>query len=141
MGALQVFMGYRLFGLWRNNYVKRILNGQQYFESLGNIKGITLPSWLAGAKTAFNRFPVLVENVEDKRRLLDELSKEGIEASFMYLKPVHMLWDLGYRQGELPNSEYFAEHLLTLPSHGLVNGDDIVRIGSIIGRVLNGDKK
>jgi dTDP-4-amino-4,6-dideoxygalactose transaminase len=137
MGGIQVSSGEKLFKLWKNNYEKRVLNGLKYYEKLENFKGIALPAMLPGSKAAFNRFPVLVEDISFKQRIAEKLSQNSIEASFMYLKPVHMLWDLGYKPDDLPNARYFAEHLITLPSHGIVSDADIAKTVSLIESVLS----
>ena len=56
------------------------------------------------------------------------LLKAGIDTSRMYLKPVHRIFDLGFKQDDFPNATYLAERLLTLPTHPLVREEDLSNI-------------
>ncbi|RLI00750.1 transcriptional regulator, partial [Candidatus Bathyarchaeota archaeon] len=61
-----------------------------------------------------------------------ELWKVGIETSSMYIKPLHHIFDLGYRKEEFPNACYFAQHLLTLPTHPIMTERQLDKIIEII---------
>lgn len=121
-----------LFALWRSRYQQRIANGRYLFNALRTAGNILLPEYPAAAAIAFNRFPIIVPDPSRRERMRQELSAHGIEASFMYGRPVHHVFDLGYRSDELPNAGYLAGHLLTLPVYGTITTKDLDKMVDII---------
>ncbi|MHB9154210.1 MAG: DegT/DnrJ/EryC1/StrS family aminotransferase [Endomicrobiales bacterium] len=131
-------LGSLLFENWRASYARRIENGRYLGGLLHTLPGISIPRFPDDSSIAFNRFPVLVEDPQQKERLFASLNRAGIEASCMYGKPVHALWDLGYRSGDFPSAEYLAGHLLTLPAHGYAGKGEMDAIFTIFGKVIAG---
>ncbi|HEC69125.1 MAG TPA: hypothetical protein ENI31_02415 [Candidatus Omnitrophica bacterium] len=111
---------------------KRYLNGIRLIEALANFEGIILPKISKDIQPAFNRLPILFKDLKKKERVQKELWKVGIETSSMYIKPLHRIFDLGYRKEEFPNACYFAQHLLTLPTHPLMSERQLDKIIEII---------
>ncbi|RKY43022.1 MAG: hypothetical protein DRP80_06040 [Candidatus Omnitrophota bacterium] len=111
---------------------KRYLNGIRLIEALTNFEGIVLPKISKDIQPAFNRLPILFKDLKKKERVQKELWKVGIETSSMYIKPLHHIFDLGYRKEEFPNACYFAQHLLTLPTHPLMSERQLDKIIEII---------
>jgi len=136
MGKMHARYAGALFGLWCRHYRKRIENGQRLHARLRDMQGIWVPEYPSRSEIAFNRFPVLVDDLNAKTKLMRELAVNGIESSSMYEAPVHCKWDLDYNPKDLPDAEYFAEHLLTLPTHGLVTEKMINTIGEVFQRIL-----
>ncbi|MEW6088957.1 MAG: DegT/DnrJ/EryC1/StrS family aminotransferase [bacterium] len=111
---------------------KRYNNGMFLAEKLYGLKEIIVPVTSKEAKPAFNRFPVLFKNLELRQKIKNALWASGFDTSFMYLKPLHHIFDLGNRKEDFPNANYLAEHLLTLPVHPLLGKDDMERIIQVI---------
>lgn len=107
---------------------KRFQNGRILLEGLKDIKEITLPDIAQDTRPAFNRLPILIKDLLLRDKVETALSKAGIDTSRMYLKPVHHIFDLGYKQKDFPNATYFAKHLLTLPTHALLTKKDLDKI-------------
>ena len=111
---------------------QRYNNAMNIISGLKDIKGIRIPDINENAQPAFNRLPLVFEDLSKKEKAAEELLKAGIETSSMYYKPLHHLLDLGYKQDDFPNATYFAEHLLTVPCHSMLTENDIEKIISII---------
>ena len=110
----------------------RYAHGIKLIKGLSGKEGIILPYIPAHTRPAFNRFPILCKELRQRDQVKKALWKAGIESSLMYLEPLHHLFELGYKKEEFPNAVYFAEHLLTLPVHPLVNDRDLNRMIDII---------
>lgn len=110
----------------------RYANGMKLAEGLKDIDGLTLPRISKDIQPAFNRFPVIFRDLKRREEIEKKLWENGIETSRMYLQPLHHLLDLGYKKGDFPNANYFAEHLLTLPVHPLVSKQDLDKTIEII---------
>jgi len=132
MGSICKKFGCYLFELWLQDYNVRIQNGMYLYNYLKNMDKLIVPEYPENAKIAFSRFPVIVKDIKLKYKLYYELKKNNIESSFMYNKPVHQIYDLGYKLNEFPNANYLAEHLLTLPVHGNINKKDLDKTISVL---------
>ena len=107
---------------------KRYKNGIKLIEGLRDIEGIILPKMSEDIRPAFNRLPIVIEDLEKRQKVEKALGKAGIDTSRMYLKPLHHIFDLGYKEHDLPAASYFAERLLTLPVHPLLTDIQLDRI-------------
>ena len=99
---------------------KRYLNGVRLVEGLKDIEGIALPEISENTQPAFNRFPIVFNDLKKMERAEKELDRTGVDTSRMYLKPLHHIFNLGYKQEDFPIANHFAERLLTLPAHPLL---------------------
>jgi len=111
---------------------KRYDNGMRLIGGLKDTDSLMLPQICQDTEPAFNRFPVVFKNLEEREEAKRNLWKAGIETSRMYFSPLHYHFSLGYRKEDFPNATYFAQHLLTLPSHPLLTAPDIDKIIEII---------
>lgn len=107
---------------------KRYTNGVKLIEGLKDTEGIALPEISENTQPAFNRLPILFKDLKKRQRVEKALSKAGVDTSRMYCKPVHHIFDLGYKEKDFPVANYFAERLLTLPVHPLLTDIQLVRI-------------
>ncbi len=115
---------------------KRYINGSSIYNFLKLRQDIILPKLLNFSKPAYNRFPILFKDSTLKERIKKELFKQGIDNSEMYERPLHFIFDLGYKEGEFPNAEYFAQGLLTLPTHPLLGKSGLKKIREIFENSL-----
>jgi len=81
---------------------------------------------------AFNRLPVVFRDLSKRERVEQKLWQEGIGTSRMYFKPLHHIFDLGYKREDFPQACFIAEHLLTLPTHPLLTDRDLDIIIKVI---------
>ena len=114
---------------------QRYENAMKIIEAVKDIDGISGPYVDAQSQPAFNRLPLIFEDIDRKNKVAKRLLKAGIETSAMYYKPLHHLMDLGYKHDDFPNAVYFSDHLLTFPTHPFLQKDDINKIINIIKNV------
>lgn len=107
---------------------KRYLNGMKLLDELKKINSIIVPNITMDTKPVFNRLPILVKNLALKDKIKRALWKTGVDSSEMYIRPLHHLFDLGYKKEDFPKANYFAERLITLPVHPLVEQKDLDKI-------------
>ncbi|MFQ6617883.1 MAG: DegT/DnrJ/EryC1/StrS family aminotransferase [Fidelibacterota bacterium] len=111
-------------------------NGTFLLDSLSNFRKVVVPEIDSHMHVAFNQFPLLVKDKAKIEQLRNELWKEGIETSRMYLKPMHHHFELGYNKKLFPNATFMAEHLVLLPTHPFVGERDLQKMTRIIRKTL-----
>lgn len=97
------------------------------FNGLRENNKVILPKVDSEDRIAFNRFPILIKHQGLKVKLKEMLWEKGIESSYLYSKPLHHIFELGYRDDiePFPNATYFADHLITLPVHSSIDENKI----------------
>ncbi len=123
--AFQAGLGLALLSRTESFFKSRFQNGKFLLDNLKDKEGIIVPDISSRSQPVFNRFPVVFEDPEKKEKIKQKLWKLGIEASEMYLRPVHQMFDLGYKLEEFPQANYLASHLLTLPVHSSIRQEDL----------------
>lgn len=114
---------------------KRYENAMFLYNNLSGCGKIRFPKIDKDTMPAFNRLPILIKDLKLLEVLEKNLLKEGIETSRMYLKPLHHIFDLGYKKEDFKNANYFASHLLTLPVHPLLLEKDLFKIVKVIKKI------
>jgi dTDP-4-amino-4,6-dideoxygalactose transaminase len=116
---------------------QRQINASRYHEHLGPLNlPVTLPSPAPyQTRHVFNQFVI---RSEDRDALRARLTKNGVGAQIYYPVPLHMqecFQDLGYVEGDFPESERAAREVLALPvaAPGL-SGEDIEYTCDVIRR-------
>ncbi|MBU2063259.1 MAG: DegT/DnrJ/EryC1/StrS family aminotransferase [Candidatus Omnitrophica bacterium] len=102
--------------------------GMKLIAGLKGTEGVILPKIDEATQPAFNRLPVVFEDLARRDRVEAALCKQGIETSRLYHQPLHQMFALGYKKDDFPNACYFAEHVLTLPTHPLLTECSLERI-------------
>lgn len=125
---LQAKLGMVLFKRFDESCKKRYENAMTVINGLRKTGGIILPEIQDNLIPAFNRLPVVFKDLKKREKVERNLWEAGIETSRMYLKPLHHIFDLGYKKNDFPNATYFAEHLLTLPTHPVLTDNDLDKI-------------
>lgn len=98
---------------------KRRANAARYnelFTDHGLTEQIVLPRERANARHIYNQYVIRVPNRRDE--LKSYLSEKGIGSDIYYPVPLHLqecFGDLGYREGDLPESEKAAKETLAIP--------------------------
>ena len=106
----------------------RYEHAKKYFQLLGGLAGLELPEVKDGSMP--NRFPLLIKDRARVEGIRLKLRRAGIEASRMYLEPVHSRYGLKSRPGEFKNAEYAAERLLVLPCNPFLSGKAVEYIAA-----------
>jgi dTDP-4-amino-4,6-dideoxygalactose transaminase len=86
-----------------------------YNEHLNGIEELSLPQEMEYAKHVYHLFVVQTKKRED---LMKHLGDQGVASGLHYPVPNHLqecFLHLGYKQGQMPNSEQLASQCLSLP--------------------------
>jgi len=126
--GLELILLKRIEELAQERYKKGIF----LINTLKNRQDLILPKIFPDMLPAFNRLPIVFKDLNKKEAVEKRLRALGIETSRMYLKPLHYMFDLGYKEEDFPNATYFAKHLLTLPVHSKVRQKDLLRMIEVI---------
>lgn len=83
------------------------------------------PDWADGVNHLF------VITTEDKAAFVQHLEGHNIIAAYHYPVPCHLqkaYQHLGYQKGDFPNSEYLADHCVSLPMYAELTENEVNRI-------------
>jgi perosamine synthetase len=125
MGNFQSALGLCSLPKAGSLFMSRYRNGIALLQGLKGVRGVRLPQAALDTLPVFNRLPVIFEDAGLIKLAQKKLWRKGIETSRMYLKPLHHMFDLGYKKDDFPNACHLADHLLTLPVHPGVRGRHI----------------
>lgn len=116
---------------------QRVENGLGLSGIFQNRPGYRIATIPEGANVAFNQFPVIVENLETRKLLINRLFDAGIETTTLYDYPLHHIFPELHELGNdpYPNATYLAEHLLLFPSHAQIGSRIILKIQEVIDTV------
>ena len=106
---------------------------EKYIEALDGVPGLIIP-YLEHVELSSNYvFPVVIEDGGASRRdsIRDRLKERGIETSIHY-PPVHKFSVYEPYAVELPNTEFVADHEITLPLYKALGIDEISYISNQI---------
>lgn len=93
----------------------RVEHAGRYDEALGSLAGIETPVVAPENEHVYNQYTVRIERRDEVRSRLEEA---GIGSGVYYPVPLHRqecFADLGYNEGDLPESERAAREVLSLP--------------------------
>lgn len=86
-----------------------------YSKLLSQVEGVILPEMMSNSTHVFHQYTIEVSNREEVQQ---ELAQMGVQTAVHYPVPLHlqpMYRHLGYTKGDLPNAEWAAAHVLSLP--------------------------
>lgn len=135
MRAFSIFqsgLGYSLLRKYQGSLKRRFENGTRLLSGLKDIEDIILPRLSERISPVFNRLPIVFKDENRLEAVMRDLERRGIESSRLYLKPLHHIFDLGYKKEDFPNAVFLSKGLLTLPAHPLVREKDIEKMIRII---------
>jgi dTDP-4-amino-4,6-dideoxygalactose transaminase len=103
---------------------KRRRNGKIYQELFGASSPVILPNPEKG-EHIYHLYVVLAK---DRNKLFEFLKKREISTGMHYPVPIHLqpcYKHLGYKKGDFPNAEYYAENTLSLPMYPELSREQI----------------
>lgn len=115
------------WNLMRANHAKR------YCEFLSGIPEVKLPSLPDDEQS--HVFHLFVVRAEERDALKDFLSEKGISAGIHYPIPNHLqeaFKELGYRRGDFPITENYADEIISLPMFPELRFDQIRQVAQTI---------
>jgi dTDP-4-amino-4,6-dideoxygalactose transaminase len=107
-----------------------------YGELLGRIEGVRLPAVRPGNEDVWHLYVV---RVDERDRVLAELTADGIGAGIHYPTPVHLseaYASLGYRRGQFPVAEAAADRILSLPMFPHLREEQQERVAASLARAV-----
>lgn len=87
---------------------------KKYLDNITN-PDIKMQMESKGCRSVYHLFVIEVSN---RKKFMDYMKDKGINCGIHYPIPCHLqnvVSNLGYKNGDLPNSEYHAEHCVSLP--------------------------
>jgi len=110
-----------------------------YNKAFKNIKGIIIPIEKDYAKSAWHLYTIQVQGV-DRRRVFEELHKEGILAQVHYI-PLHLQpfyqKKFGYKLGDFPVAEKYYEKAITLPLFPKMTSKDVQYVIKSVKKIMS----
>jgi dTDP-4-amino-4,6-dideoxygalactose transaminase len=114
---------------WWNE--KRRQNAHLYSRLL---KGVVVPVERAGSRHIYHQYVIRAPRREELRHWLE---RNGVMTDVHYPNPIHLTEayaDLGLGRGSLPNTERFAQEIVSLPIHPELTEEEIHRVATLINR-------
>lgn len=111
-------------------FLDRETKGEILYSRLKHIVGISVPRMPDGWRIVFNQFPFLVEDAKKRMKVLDAIIKTGVEATMLYDKPLHKIYDESHSY--YPNAEYMADRLILIPVHHYVTIKSLYKLLDVI---------
>jgi perosamine synthetase len=93
---------------------------------------IDLPDERIGEKINWYLYTITLKN---RDRVMKKLNSKGIGATAYYSIPIHKM-PFYNKKLHLPNTQWAAEHVLSLPIHPLVQEDDLFHISKILHELI-----
>ncbi len=112
-----------------NNRRREIAKMYQSGITNANIKLQHKPEWADGV------YHLLVITTDRKDELVKHLANNNISAAYHYPVPCHLqkaYGNLGYKPGDFPNSEYLADHCISLPMYPELTEGEVSKVISVL---------
>ena len=93
---------------------------------------VQCPVWSSDNCPVFHNFVIQVDNRE---KLMSELSSRGIDTKIHYPIPIHLMkaaQNLGYKAGDFPQAESQAKRILSLPIYPELTDDQVDHVAQCI---------
>ena len=102
-----------------------------YFEGVTNPK-IKMQAQPDFADSVYHLFVI---TSDDRQALLEHLNQNSIFPGMHYPVPCHLqkaFSQFGYKAGDFPNSEYLADHCLSLPMYAELTNEKVDRVIEVL---------
>ena len=103
----------------------RAVNAAAYNHALANIPGVIVPKTADWGTHVFHQYTVRVKN---RAQVAEKLKNAGVPTMVYYPHPIHLqpiYRALGYREGQLPETEHACREVLSLPIYPELTQDQI----------------
>ena len=130
------FLLAQLEAFHKNSSEREIIH-THYFTELKHLEqggSFNLPKITSDKKINYHSFYLICNSIDDCDKLRQFLFKKNIQAYIGYV-PLHsskMGQQLGYKSGDLPITEEYAQRVLRLPFHNSLSQEDLTRITNAI---------
>ena len=98
--------------------------GKRYTSLLKDVKGVQTPTIKDGNTCVYAQYTIVVENRDE---LQAKLKEKGIPTAVHYPIPLNKqpIFENMSHVGEIPNAEYVAEHVISLPMSAWLKDEDM----------------
>lgn len=109
--------------------------GKRYTRLFKDIKGIKTPTVKADNTCVYAQYTIVVENRDE---LQAKLKEKGIPTAVHYPIPLNKqpIFEKMSHVGEIPNAEYVAEHVISLPMSAWLKDEDMDYIVATIKELI-----
>lgn len=114
-----------------NNRRRDIAKRYQQEITSPKIKMQLKPEWADGV------YHIFVITTEDKAAFVKHLTENGVDVAFHYPVPCHLqkaYANLNYKRGDFPNSEYLADHCVSLPMFAELSDSDVDKVIALVNK-------
>jgi dTDP-4-amino-4,6-dideoxygalactose transaminase len=114
----------------------RRANAARYDALLEDVPGVVLPRLGGWGQHVFHQYTIRLRRRDHLQKVLAD---EGIASTVHYPTPIHLqpiYSRLGYRPGDLTESERAAAEVLSLPMYPELSDAQIERVANVIARAL-----
>ena len=114
---------------------------QRYHELLKDLP-LILPAQIEDSYSALHLYPIQIKPEQLKKshaKIFQELRDEGLGVNLHYI-PVHTqpyYQEMGFKNGDFPNSENYYKNAISIPLYHGMSGDDQDQVVSILKKVLS----
>ncbi len=119
---------------WTDRYIEI---AKLYSEKI--TEKVSKPQTKPGYKDVYHNYIIKVPTTS-RDKIMIELSKVGIETKIHYPIPLHLQEcanSLGYKEGDIPNTELFARSMISLPIFPLLKNDEIDYVIENLNFIVN----
>ena len=126
MNDVQAAIGLAQLAWIDRDNARRASIAAQYRQQLSGVPGIKLLEYKSDRKSSCHLFCILAEQRDS---LIDKLGANQVDVSVHYLRNDRYSM---YEEHELPNTEYFWRHAISLPMHLALTDDQVDYVTDII---------
>ncbi len=106
-----------------------------YYKHLSHER-VKLPPWRRNCRDTFHTFVIMVEQ---RDKLVNFLASNGISTSIHYPIPIHLQpvgLNLGWKKGDLPETESQAEKILSLPINQTLTEEQVWKVANKVNQFV-----
>lgn len=122
----------------KDEIIQRIKVREKYIQELNNIDGIIIPFKDYSNMSSNYIFPIILKNSTAIKRdkIRKKLADAGIQTSVHY-PAVHKFTIYKDSYKKLPNTEYIADNLITLPMYSKLSFESVEYIAETLRTIMN----
>jgi perosamine synthetase len=119
MNDVEAAIGLAQLRLLDEQNARRSAIASMYREQLAPVPGVTLPPESDDRTSSFHLFPILADN---RDALILKLKEAGVGTGVHYRRNDEYPM---YRRADLPETEWFSSHVISLPMHMCLTDDEV----------------
>lgn len=134
MDTIQAAILLQKLSIYQEEFERRNYIAQKYTDCLNEC--VELQFIQNDSRSAWAQFTILSDKRDDIQL---SLTNHGIPTAIYYKKPLHLspaLFDLGYEEGNLVNSELLSNKVISLPMHAYLEDETVEWIASLVCDVV-----